>query len=213
MDHPTVASDSALDLDLSVADLAQTTTKVTSAKPVVVRKPVDPKVSPTSGFFVADMNDMDPDAALAANPRKKFGWKDPVNQRVLGDPKWMAKPSREMQERITKAMERHAPEPDPRIKPMERRLAVEAIRPIVDRCFTQAQANVPGLVGRAIVIFEASSNGKTGVIKNVRFGAVVKLDEDPGFRDCVILNAEGLGFDTTEPGEARTVEYPFFYDQ
>ncbi len=167
---------------------------------------------PAQPFEEPDMP-LDSDSALEPVNETGRTWDDPVNERVLGDPKWMAQPSREMQEQIRNASKKYIREPDPRIKPMERRLAIEAIRPIVDRCFEQAQANVPGLIGRAIVIFEASSAGRKGVIKNVRFGAVVKLDQDPNFRNCVISNAEGLGFDATEAGDERTVEYPFFFDQ
>lgn len=165
-----------------------------------------------STFVTPDRTDMGPDEGLAKSGDKPT-WDDPVNERVLGDPKWMAQPTLEMQEQVRAASKKYIREPDLRIKPTERRLAIEAIRPVVDRCFEQAQANVPGLIGRAIVIFEASSAGTKGVIKNVRFGAVVKLDQDPTFRTCVISNAEGLGFDATEAGDERTVEYPFFYDR
>ena len=183
----------------------------------VMSDPMVPTGKPVVPIRTADTESAwkpeSPDAGVdMAGSMTRRTWDDPVNQKVLGDPQWMAQPDKQMQDRIKTAFKTASPPPDPRIQPLERRLAIEALRPVVDRCYEQAVERQPGLIGRAIVIFDASATESGGVIKNVRMGPVVKLDETPGFSQCVVSAAEGMRFDSTEPGDARTVEYPFFYD-
>lgn len=179
-----------------------------------VSKPVEAKEQDwaESDPEPADMGPEDQGIDLGADLESISEWTDPVNQRVLGSAKWMAQPTPTMEKEINEAFEKHAKSSDPRISRLDRKSAIEAARPLVDDCYEEAKVRLPGLKGRVIVIFEASSTGAQGIISDVRVSSIVKLDKDLEFSPCVLNALEGLRFPVEGPGEPMTVEYPFFYD-
>ena len=152
------------------------------------------------------------DAALppdASRPAEL--WADPVNAKVLGRKTWMAPLDDQESERINDIFERaRAARVDPRISHRDRRTSIETVRKVVDRCYEDLVRRVPGSRGRLIVAWESGATAASGWVRDVRIGANHGL-RDAAFEACILDGAEGLTFPAAD-GDARTVEYPFFYE-
>lgn len=143
--------------------------------------------------------------------RNLDNWADPVNQRVLGDRRWMATPAPEESARVQAILDAPMPN-DPRVKPADRRTSIVAVRNEVDVCFAQAQSVVPDAHGRFIVSYDVVSSAGIGKISGVDVASLVGFEQNPEIADCVRNRVEGLQFPTQEDGELLRVDYPIFFE-
>lgn len=160
----------------------------------------DPMFEPTRPDDPADMGPADAPA-----------WNDPVNQRVLGDERWMAPVSAEENAKIDEIFERSRElREDPGLSRLDRLTSIEAARIVIDACYDVLVERRPGIEGRLIVRWTAGANEQGGWADSAEITVNYKLD-DPEFAACVIDGVNRMKF-PAQPAEAVVVEYPFFYD-
>ncbi len=142
-------------------------------------------------------------AKLEKYRTREISYSDPVNDRVLGDPRWAATNSKEELERVEKAFEIPAINPD--IIRLSRQRSIDVIKPIVRKCYEELLIEKPDAKGRFVVEWMAE---KTGKISEVRMGLNPFLDI-PSFTECIINRSQNLTFETN--AEDIFVEYPFAF--
>ncbi len=148
------------------------------------------------------------DKVVIKNNRKPYRtrtivYSDPVNDRILGDPKWAATTSKAELEHVEKAFET-APE-DPTIISLSRQQSIDAIKPVVNKCYQELLVKEPTAKGRIALEWLARSSGE---ISNVKLGANVDL-RFPSFTTCILTRTRNLKFETS--AEDIFVEYPFAF--
>lgn len=193
------------------------------SKPAPQQNPRNPHSGITSPTNLANEDPTDLNTDLVKDPLVRVpvehtgvvgnaqSWKDPINQRVLGDRRWMATASPAETARLQAVLDEPIPT-DPRVKPADRRASIQAIQPEVDACVMQAQSRFPGVHGRLVVSYDVHSQGGTGQVSAVEIGPIVGFEQTPELADCIVERIDGLQFPTTEDGEVLRVQYPFFFE-
>jgi len=140
-------------------------------------------------------------------------WEDPVNEEVLGEKRWMARPSPEEVARIERILNEPRDDPQARYdRNLDRRSAIETVRTAVDRCVAEVRETSPEAIGRVSIIFDFDTTSGQGVISDGRIGKIWKLDEYPEFQPCVERGLANLRFQASTDDNIMEVEYPFFYE-
>jgi len=134
-------------------------------------------------------------------PTRSISYSDPINDRVLGDPRWAATNSREELEAIERAFDVKPEDPD--IIRFSRQRSIDKVKPVVFACFDALKKEKPNAKGRIIVEWMAEKGGK---ITHLKLGPNVDL-RYPSFTDCILENAQNLSF--RNEGEDHFIEYPF----
>lgn len=168
-------------------------------------------VEPDAGF--GERADAGQPAASASDLEPRESWVDPVNQKVLGEPSWMAEPPKEMAERVEAALAERRDNPEERrLENLDRRSAIDAVGALVTACVEAVRERNPEAYGRVSVVFDFETSGEFGTVTRGRVGRVWKLDDDPDFVSCVEADLQGLTFEARTDSARATVEYPFFFE-
>jgi hypothetical protein len=147
------------------------------------------------------------DAGSSADVRL---WQDPVNQRVLGQKKWMAQLPDAASQEIDEELEKERPQRYP-IDLTVRRSGVDVAKEIVEGCYERLLERNPQADGRLAVGFNMVADGSTARFKDVDVLVKVRL-YDPAFDDCIIDELSRASFPTSEEG-VMWVEYPFVFEE
>lgn len=130
-------------------------------------------------------------------------WSDPVNQRVLGERRWMPEPGQAELDRIDGIL--NTPMPATLLGVEAREQAISEMKWHIEACHTKFPTG-----GRLVVIWQISADGKLATSRDVRLGPVVDV-VDERFLGCVVSFVPSAS-PTTERFQ-MTVEYPAFLDE
>ena len=147
------------------------------------------------------------DASMAdAHPHR---WNDPVNQRVLGQKKWMAKLPDAEQEAIEETLD----QPRPKRYPFDmdvRQQSVDRARTLVYDCFDALRRRQPQATGRLTIAFDLQVVGGQAQVQNPAIPTNHKLGE-PGFEACILDGLARISYPAQGDGTMQ-VEYPFLFE-
>jgi len=129
-------------------------------------------------------------------------WSDPVNQRVLGEKRWMAEPNDVESERIEAVL--NTPMPPTRQGVQARANNITEMKARIEHCSEQFPTG-----GRLVVIWELLGDGVLATPRDIRLGPVVDVT-DERLLDCITRFQ--LTSHPTAENFRMTVEYPVFLE-